>query len=253
MSKRTAFKLATVLLAVVLLALALTPSEEAARAQGQIVPLRVEEAVTGQLTAEVPTAVYSFSAVESLRMAVVFDVIEGDMRPTLVVLDQDQKTTLAGSVGMSANGVIVTFPATGTYYLGLTASEGTSATYRLMISADPALPVDTFVLQSYLVKGTSTVCEENTPVGQFTPTEDINVCFVLFNVTEATDLKIEWWSPSGTIATEENGSVDASVNGRALLSGIVYPNQPLEEGWWQAHILLNGELAYIQWVPVLSQ
>ena len=253
MSKRSSFKLGIVLLAAALVALALIPSEDAARAQGQITPLRVEEAVVGQLTAETPTAVYSFSAVESLRMAVVFDVIEGDMQPTLVVMDQDQQTTLGGSVGANANGVIVTFPATGTYYLGLTASGGTSATYRLMIDADPALPVNAFVLQSYLVKGTATVCEENAPVGQFTPTEDINVCFVLFNVNEATDLKIEWWSPSGTIATEESGSVDASVNGRALLSGIVYPGQPLEAGWRQAHILLNGELAYIQWVPVLSQ
>ncbi len=227
-------------------------SGEAVRAQDQIIPLRVQTAVTGELTSSQPTVVYSINAAESLRMAAIFDVTGGDMQPTLVVLDQDQQTVLAGATGPNANGVIVTFPTEGTYYVGVTADSGTSATYRLMIEVAPPLPVNVFVAQSYMVSGTSAVCADNTPVGQFTPTEDLNVCFSLDLIDNPIDIKVEWWSPSGTIAANDSGKLDSSLNGQLLLSGIVYPGEPFETGWWQVHFLLDGELAYVQWVLVVE-
>ena len=56
-----------------------------ASAQGDPQPLRVNAAVTGKLTSAAPTALYSFNAAESLRMAVTFDLIESDMAITLIV------------------------------------------------------------------------------------------------------------------------------------------------------------------------
>jgi hypothetical protein len=249
MTRTRLLRLSTLALIALILALVASLSGDSVRAQGTIQPLRVEEAVTGQLTADAPTVVYSFSVQESLRMGVVFDV-QGDMPVTLVVLDQDQSTTLAGSTGPNANGLVVTFPSEGQYYLGLTAQGGTSASYRLMIDADPPLPINAFVMQSYLVAGTSTSCAENTPVGAFTAAEDLNVCFVLSLIGEPTELTLRWWSPSGQMVNEEHATADDSFNGQRLLSGIVYEGTAWEAGWWQAHILLNGELAHIQWVPV---
>jgi len=239
-------------LAVMLAALVIGLPGDAVRAQDGITPLRVQVGVTGELSASQPTAVYSFEVIESQRMAVVFDVIAGDMRPAIVVMDQDQQTVLAGATGPNANGVIVTFPAQGTYYLGLTAESGTSVTYRLMIEAAPSLPVNVFISQSFMVAGESAECADNSPVGQFAPTEDLNVCLSLDLIGDPVDLKVEWWSPSGTIVAEESGTLDNSFNGHLLLSGVVYPGEPFETGWWQVHYLLNGELAYIQWVPVVE-
>ena len=224
-----------------------------AQAQDGITPLYVEQAVIGELTADAPTAVYSFEVWDSLRMAMLFDVIAGDMTPNLVVLDSDQQTVLAESSGANNNGVIVTFPAQGTYYLELSAEGGTSAKYRLMINLSPRLPINPFVSQAFLVTGTSSICAENTPVARFAPTQDLNVCFVLELLEGPTELKVEWWSPTGEVANEESGTIDTGLNGQMLLSGLVYPGTPFEEGWWQVHILLDGELTHSQWVAVSSQ
>ncbi|HEX3051540.1 MAG TPA: hypothetical protein VHP83_12845 [Aggregatilineaceae bacterium] len=248
MSHKLFYKLGVIGLAALLLALGLAGDH--AVAQGDPIPLRVEAAVTGQLTADADTVAYSFVVAESLRMAFVFDVIEGDMQPTLVVLDQDQSTPLGTAVGPAIYGLVVEFPAAGTYYVGLTADSGTSATYRLMIDADPAQPTNAFVVQSYMARGTGTTCEETTPTTFFTPEEDMAVCFTLGLVEGPTTIKVEWWSPSGTIVVQEDGQLDQTQNLVPYLSGIVYPGTPLETGWWQVHILINGELAHIQWVPV---
>lgn len=228
-------------------------SPRPAAAQGDIIPLRVEVAVTGELTAAAPAALYSFQVYESLRMGVVFDVITGDMQPSLVVLDQDQQTVLAGVTGPNANGLILTFPVEGQYYLGLSAEAGTSATYRLMIDADPPQPVNTFVLASYMVAGKSTQCLENTPATRFTPNADLNVCFAIDQIEEPVVLNVQWWSPSGEIVMEEGDTFDSSYNGMLLLSGLVYSGTPFETGWWQVHYQINGELAFIQWLPVIQQ
>ncbi len=116
---------------VVIVLLAMLPGA-AVSAQSDVTPLRVEVAVTGTLTADQPTVVYSFNVLESLRMAVVFDVLSGDMQPSIVVLGQDQSTTLAGATGPNVNGLIVEFPSTGTYYVGITADFG----YVGQLSAD---------------------------------------------------------------------------------------------------------------------
>lgn len=240
-------------LAALLLVAGVAP--QAAQAQGgEPTPLRVEAAVTGQLTADSPTAVYDFFAIESLRMGVVFDVIEGDMQPTLLVMDEAQNL-LAGSSGPNNNGLIVTFPAQGRYLLSLTADAGTSATYRLMIDADPPLPTNAFLAQTYVVSGVSTSCAENTPAAFLTPTEDLNVCFVPALLEGPTEFTAQWWSPSGEIVTEETGTLDTAHNFVPLLTGIVYQQggTPWEEGWWQVHFLLNGELSHIQWLWVSGQ
>jgi hypothetical protein len=237
-------------LVALLAALAVGFSREPAVAQGDVTPLRVEEAVTGTLTAAQSTVVYSVQALESLRMAVVFDVIEGDMRPTVVVLDQDQSTVLAGSTGPNANGVVVKFPGQGTYYVGVTADSGASATYRLMIDADPALPINPFVSQTYMVAGAGTTCEENTPAAGFSTTEDLNVCFSVELIEDSIEFKVEWWTPSGEMRLDEGGALDSSFNGRLLLTGLIAGTDPWETGWWQVHFLIGGELTKIQWVPV---
>jgi hypothetical protein len=215
-----------------------------------IMPLQVEVAVTGTLTADQPTAVYSFNVAESLRMAVVFDVVSGDMQPSLVVLDQDQTTTLAGASGPHINGLIVQFPTTGTYYLGIAAQSGTSASYRLMINASPVLPINPFVAQSFLVSGTSTQCSENTLTNWFTPDEDLNVCFSVAQIDNPIKVKTEWWSPSGQVVVEQNLNLDSSSSDTLYLTGISYQGTSWEQGWWQVHILFDGELAHIQWVLV---
>ena len=238
-----------VAVAVVLLMLPGAP----VNAQGDVTPLRVEVAVTGTLTAAQSTVVYSFNVVESLRMAVVFDVLSGDMQPSIVVLGQDQSTTLAGATGPNINGLIVQFPGTGTYYLGITADSGTSASYRLMINASPVLPINTFVSQSFMVSGIASTCSENALVGWFTPAEDLNVCFSVAQVDNPVKVTTEWWSPSGTIVVQENFTFDNSTNDVISLTGIVYQTTAWDTGWWQVHFLIDGELAHIQWVPVLSQ
>jgi hypothetical protein len=240
----------SVLVVMVLLASVAALPGASVTAQDTVTPLRVEVAVTGTLTAASPTVVYSFDAVESLRMAVVFDVLSGDMQPSLVVLAQDQTTTLASATGPYVNGLIVQFPATGTYYLGITADSGTSATYRLIINASPVLPINPFVAQTFMVSGKSTVCTENTPVGWFSPNEDLNVCFSVAQIENPLKLKAEWWSPSGNVVVEENLTLDSSMSGTLYLTGIVNSGQPWEQGWWQVHFLIDGELAHIQWVPV---
>lgn len=221
-----------------------------ARAQSGITPLRVNVAVTGELTAAEPIAVYSFDAYESLRMEFVFDVIAGDMQPTIIVLGQDQQTLLGGTTGPNAQGLIVEFPAQGTYYVGLSAEGGTSATYRLMINASPILPINPFVLQSYMVAGTATTCAENVPATGFSTAEDLNVCFALDLMDAPLHLTTEWWSPSGEIILTEEGNFESSQNATLYLTGIIYQNEPWETGWWQVHFVIDGELAHIQWVPV---
>jgi hypothetical protein len=218
--------------------------------QDQPIPLQVESAVTGELSATNSLVIYSFNVAESLRMGFNFDVIKGDMQPTLVVMDQAQNT-LGGATGPNANGLVVKFPAAGTYYVVLSADSGTSATYRLFIDADPPLPIDPFVLQSWLVAGTSNQCSENTWTGNFTPTEDLNVCFTLSLITDPIELKTEWWSPSGKQYNDYTQTITSDSNEVTwYLSGLSYGSTPFEEGWWQLHISINGELAYIQWVPV---
>ncbi|MBN1565581.1 MAG: hypothetical protein JXA10_17180 [Anaerolineae bacterium] len=220
------------------------------RAQDNIQPLRVEVAVTGKLTSIAPMAIYSFDAVESLRMAVIFDAIETDMELTLVVLDQDQATTLAGATGPNVNGLIVEFPAQGTYYLGVQGEGGTFAQYRLLIQAAPALPINPFVAQSFLVAGESSVCTENVIVGRFTPNGDLNVCFSMELIDQPIEFKAEWWSPSGKIVVVEDATLDSGDNGVLYLTGVYYKDTPWETGWWQVHFVLDGELAKIQWVLV---
>ncbi len=177
------------------------------------------------------------------------------MQLTVTVLDQDGTTPLATASGSAVNGLVFEVPGEGQYFLSISGQGGTSASYRLMIDGDPALPINAFVLQSYIVSGKSAVCAENTLASALTPTEDLNICFVLDLVSDPVDIAVQWWSPSGEKVLEENGSADASGNrGTPLLSGIIYKEgTPWEEGWWQAHILINGELAHIQWLPVAAQ
>lgn len=235
-----------------LLALVAFLPEAAVTAQDTITPLRVEVAVTGTLTSAQPLAIYSFNAVESLRMAFMFDVLSGDMQPSLVVLGQDQVTTLAGATGPNINGLVVHFPATGTYYLGITAESGTSATYRLMINAAPVLPINPFFAQTFMAAGKSSKCTENTPTGWFTLDEDLNVCFSVSQIDTPVRVKAEWWTPSGNVLVEEETTLDSTQNGVLYLTGIINNGQPWEEGWWQVHFLIDGELAHIQWVPVMT-
>jgi hypothetical protein len=238
--------------AVLLAALGL--SGEPARAQMEAQPLRVEEAVTGELTTEAPNVLYSFYAVESTRMGIVFDQLDGDMQLGIVVFDQDGEHVLAGATGPAINGLVVKFPSQGQYFLGLGPQEGgTSATYRLMIDADPAQPINPFVSQSYLVAGPETACADNTLTTAFTTTEDLNVCFALDLINKQIDLKIEWWTPSGEVFNSEGGPIDDTYNRQLLLTGLVVSaDTPFEEGWWQVHFLLNDELVHIQWVPVVA-
>jgi len=234
----------------IMLILVIGMSGESVIAQDGPIPLRVEFAIVGTLTSDIPSAMYEFTARESLRMNVAFDVIDGDMLVGVVVYDQDQTTVLAEAAGPNVNGVTVKFPQEGNYFLELHGKGGTYATYRLMIDADPALPINPFVAQSYLVAGTATTCSENVSTSAFTPTEDLNVCFVLQQIVDPITVKVEWWSPSGEMIIEEEYEVDDAYNGGSLLSGIVYQGSAFESGWWQAHILLDGELAFIQWVWV---
>ncbi len=238
------------MIGIVLLVSVVGPASHNVQAQGQPTPLRVEEAVTGELTAAAPTAVYSIDVYDSLRMAVVFDVTEGDMQVSVVVLDQDKTTLLAGSTGPHANGLIVEFPATGTYYIGVQGDSGTSAKFRLFVNASPVLPINEFVVASYPVAGTSTQCTDNTPVAGFTTTEDLNVCFVMALITDPVKIDVEWWSPSGTVSGQESVTADSSYNGELLLTGLVYKDTAWDSGWWTVHFLINGELAHIQWVWV---
>lgn len=220
-------------------------------AQDNTIPLRVEAAATGELTAANPTAVFSFNAYESLRMSIVFDVISGDMQPVLTVFDQDGKTILAGATGTQTNGVTLTFPSQGTYYATLSATGGTSATYRIFIDADPPQPINAFILQSYLMEGLGRVCSENTLTTFLSPTSDLNVCVTLALVDQPSTLTAQWWTPSGQIASEESYQVDDTTNFFPILTG-VSSEAAFEQGWWQVHFLLNGELIYIQWVPVFE-
>jgi hypothetical protein len=70
-------------------------------------------------------------------------------------------------------------------------------------------------------------------------------------ITDPVKFVARWWSPSGEIIVEETATMDSSYNGELLLTGIEYPGEPFEQGWWQVHFLLNGEIAHVQWVPVL--
>lgn len=247
---RTIRKTLSLLLIALALALLAGLAGDRAQAQGPT-RLRVEEAVTGQLTEATPLALYTVSAYESLRMAVIFDVLDGDMQPTLVVLDQDGSTVLAGGTGIGLNGVVVNFPTQGDYTIGLDGSgTGTQATYRLFVQAAPPLPINTFVLQKYLVAGTATSCADNTPVGSFSATEDLNVCFALDLIDQPINFAAEWWMPSGEIYTTETGVLDSSFNGQLLLTGLYYQDTPWQTGWWQVHFVIDGELADLQWVPV---
>jgi hypothetical protein len=241
---------ALILLLGIMVALLAPGADHPAAAQEQPILLRVEEATTGTLNSDSPGISYTFFVHESIRMGFIFDVIDGDMQINLTVYSQDGQTVLAQSGGLANNGVVVRLPMTGQYYLQLAAVSGTSASYRLMIDADPPVPVNAFVAQSYLVRGLSTKCEENVPTTFFAPEEDLNVCFVLDLIDEPSDLKVEWWSPSGEIFLEETAIADASYNLTPFLSGIVFQDEPFEPGWWQVHLLLNGELHHIQWVRV---
>lgn len=253
MTRSLRFKLIALTLAL-LLTLAAGLPLHTTQAQGDPIPLRVEEAITGTLTAANPIVAYSVFAAESLRMAVLFDVTAGDMEPTLVVLDQDKATLLASAVGPNINGLIVKFPAQGEYYVGISVADspGTSINYRLMINTDPPLPINPFVAQTFMVAGASADCLDNTPVAGFTPDQDLNVCFSLSLIDPAApvEFQAQWWTPSGEMANEEGGTLDNTFNSQLLLTGLVFSGTPWEEGWWQVHFLINGELATIQWVPV---
>lgn len=244
----TVYRIMRSLLLILLLAASLNMSQ--ANAQDDIQPLRVNAAAAGKITSGNPLATYSFNAVESLRMAVVFDVIEGDMHPSLVVMDQDQTTPLATAEGPNINGLIVEFPSQGTYYVRIQGDSGTKAVYRLMIEAAPALPIDAFVAQTFMVEGESTVCTENTIVGRFTSSGDLNVCFSLELIEQPMEFEAQWWTPSGQITVVETATMNSSDNGNLYLTGIVHEGTPWETGWWQVHFLLDGELAKIQWVLV---
>jgi len=245
-------KINAIMLGILLLTLSL--SHDSVTAQGQPISLRVEAATTGELSSAAPELQYTFFAQESLRMAAVVDKTAGDMQLTVTVFDQDGTTPLATASGSAVNGLVFEVPSEGQYFLSVS-GQGTAASFRLMIDADPALPINAFVLQSYIVRGKSTVCAENTIVSVLTPTEDVNVCFVLDLVTDPVDITVQWWSPSGEMVVEEAGTADSSDSrGDPFLSGIVFAEgSPWEEGWWQAHILINDELAHIQWVPVAAQ
>lgn len=240
-------KLSMILL---MLVLATGIQGERVRAQGDVIPLQIEAAATGELTADAPTVVYSIQVVAPLRLAVIFDVTAGDMQPSLVVLGQDQSTVLAGATGTNINGLVVKFPSEGTYYVGLNADAGTSATYRLFVSTSPALPINTFVLQSFLVQGQSNKCSENQLVGSFSTTEDLNVCFSMALVTNPVKFAAEWWSPSGNLVVTETADYTTNENGLLFLTGLVYENQAWETGWWHVHFVIDGEVVHVQWVPV---
>lgn len=240
----------TVGMLLLLLGLGSGMMSQPACAQDEIQTLRVAEAVTGTLKGTGAQVLYRFNAFESTRMAVVFDIVLGDVEPTLVVLDTDQSTVLAGATGTNVNGLIVEFPAQGEYYLGITAEAGSAASFRLMIDVAPALPINAAITQSYLAAGESNQCAETVPVVSFSSTEDLNVCFSIDLITASVDFVARWWSPSGEIVLEETASMDASYNSRLLLTGIFYQGEPFEQGWWQVHFMLDGEVAHVQWVPV---
>ena len=214
-------------------------------------PLRVEEAVTGKVTTQTPSVLYSFNVIESTRMGFIMDKTAGDMNLALVVFAQDGTTILAGSTGTNNNGVIVTFPTTGQYTAAVVGEGGATANYRLMIDADPPLPINTFVYSAYVVRGTSALCSEVEPAGFLTGAEDLGVCFTLALIQDPVEVTAQWWSPSGQIVAEESGTYDSSLNFQPSLTGIVYNgSQNFESGWWQVHFLINGELSHIQWVFV---
>ncbi len=220
----------------------------------QAIPLRVEVAVTGELTSSAPTVLYSFEAFESLRMGFYADVTDGDMSLTLVVLDEDGQTLLAESNGVHNNGVVATLPKQGQYYLAVTGQDGSSAAYRLMIDADPALPLNASILWSYAASGSSAKCEENTPAAILRPDENLNVCFTLSLIDETISLTAEWWSPSGEIVSQESADFSSGYNFVPSLTGIIYDGETsFSEGWWQVHLLINGQLAHIQWLWVSSE
>ncbi len=244
------------LMLVMTLSLMMSFSYEEAMAQTPPIDLIVEDAVMGELSAAMPEMLYSFWAQESTRMSVVLDKTAGDMQLNVVVYDQDQTTPLAGASGPAINGLVVEFPSQGQYFVRVGAEPGgTTASYRLMIDADPALPTDAFVLQSYIVSGTGTVCSENAPASFLTPTEDLNVCFVLDLINDPVNVAVRWFNPSGALYLEESFSLTSADNrGPAKLSGIVYQDTaPFAAGFWQAAIIINGELAHTQWVPVQAQ
>jgi hypothetical protein len=239
--KRISFFLITILLLVlpVITAHAQEPAE-----------LFVQVTSTGQLTTAAPKVVYSFIIEENnLRVGFVYDVT-GDMEATLTVLGTDQKTILAGSSGAAGNGLIVKFPAAGTYFVELSATGGSSATYRLLIESNPPLPIDIFVAQSWLVAGKSVICSENAQVPYFGLSDEMNICFNLALITENAEVVSQWWSPSGELIVENTEPITPDDNFVDFLSGVVYDGTPYEAGWWQVHILVNGELLRIHWVSV---
>ena len=214
------------------------------------VPLRVEAATTGQLTTANPSVVYSFSAFESTRMSFVFDV-QGDMQVTVSVLGTDATTVLATSSGSNNNGLVVRFPGQGTYFVSLQGTGGTSAAYRLMIDADPALPINAFVLQSYPARGSSSICEENAPTTFFTSTDDLNICFTLALIADPMELTVIWYAPDGQVVSTQPTTITPDDNYVNFRTSLGYDGQnPFGEGWWQVHFLLNGELAHIHWLTI---
>lgn len=215
------------------------------------IPLRVEASVVGDLTGDNPMMVYTFNASESTRMGFYADVTDGDMSLNLAVVAQDGETVLAAATGSASNGVVADVEETGTYYLVVQGTGGSSAHYRLMIDADPALPIDPFVVTTFPAIGESAKCSEVEPGGWLDANDYLNVCYALMLLEDDTSVAIQWWSPSGEIWGEEENILNADYNGALVLTGLVYDGQTaFETGWWQVHFLINGELAHIQWVYV---
>ncbi len=74
--------------------------------------------------------------------------------------------------------------------------------------------------------------------------------FSMSLIDPSVEFKAQWWTPSGEMINEEGGTLDGSFNSQLLLTGLVNPGTPWEEGWWQVHFMIDGELAAVQWVPV---
>lgn len=218
----------------------------------EALPLRIEAPVEGALSSDKPLMVYTFTAGESTRMGFYADVIAGDMSLNLAVLADDGQTVLAASTGSANNGVVADVEEAGTYFLAVQGTGGSSARYRLMIDADPALAINPFVVTSFPAIGESNKCSEVEPGGWLEATDDyLNVCYALMLLEDETNVTIQWWSPSGEIWGKEENILNADYNGALILTGLVSDGQAaFESGWWQVHFLINGELAHIQWVYV---
>ncbi|MBL8163363.1 MAG: hypothetical protein JNJ61_15355, partial [Anaerolineae bacterium] len=181
-------------------------------------PLRIEAPVVGDLSSDKPMMVYTFNASESTRMGFYANVIDGDMSLNLAVVAQDGETVLAAATGSANNGVVADVEETGTYFLVVQGTNGSSAHYRLMIDADPALPINPFVVTTFPAMGESSKCSEVEPGGWLDANDYLNVCYALMLLEDNTTVAIQWWSPSGEIWGEEENVLNADYNGALVLT-----------------------------------